>query len=55
MLAGWVVKKFVLSLAANKLIPHDRKALMVEKKASIISVEDHILLCTHTQEASLSF
>lgn len=53
VLAGWLVKGFVLSLAANKLIPHVLKALMVEKKASVISMEDHTLLCKQTQEASL--
>lgn len=55
ILAGWVVKGFVLSLAANELIPHVFKALTVEKKASVISVEDHVLLFTQTQEASLVF
>lgn len=55
ILAGWVVKGFVLSLAANQLTPHVLKALMVEIKASVISVEDHTLLCTQTQEASLVF
>ena len=55
ILAGWVVIGFVLSLAANELIPHGLKALMVEKKASVISVEDHILLFTQAQEASLVY